>query len=179
MNDNICIEDVWRKYKVGVTAFVHSKVANTEDANDLLQEILIKVYQNLDTLHSDSSLKAWIFQIANRTIIDYYRKNRQSDLELLYEVASEQEEIDAKKTLAQCVEPFIRELPEKSQKLLLTIDLAGQSQKQYAEENQLNYSTLKSQLQRGRAELKSLFEDCCKFMYDKEGRLIDFQERNK
>ena len=53
------------------------------------------------------------------------------------------------------------------------VELEGMSQKKLAEEQGISYSTLKSRVQRGRVELKKLFEECCSFSFDKQGRMTD------
>jgi len=65
-----------------------------------------------------------------------------------------------------CIEPFIQGLPDKYANLLRSIELNGQSQKEYAEQNNLSYSTLKSRVQKSRHELKKLFEQCCAIQLD-------------
>lgn len=42
------LEQVWAEYQQALKSFLHSKVNNTADVDDLLQESLIKTYQNLD-----------------------------------------------------------------------------------------------------------------------------------
>ena len=69
------LEQVWAEYQQALKSFLHSKVNNTADVDDLLQEILIKTYQNLDKIQDTSSVKSWLFQLANHTIIDFYRKH--------------------------------------------------------------------------------------------------------
>jgi len=66
------IEKIWLEYKTALQRFLHSKVSNEADVDDLLQEILIKTYSNLSTVKDQTSIKAWLFQIANHTIIDFY-----------------------------------------------------------------------------------------------------------
>ena len=41
---------------------------------NLLQEILIKTHQSLHTVRNAASIKAWLYQMANRSIIDFYRR---------------------------------------------------------------------------------------------------------
>ena len=65
------LEQVWAEYQQALKSFLHSKVNNTADVDDLLQEILIKTYQNLDKVQDVSSVKSWLFQLANHTIIDF------------------------------------------------------------------------------------------------------------
>ncbi|CAH7008756.1 RNA polymerase sigma factor SigZ [Vibrio chagasii] len=172
------LEQVWAEYQQTLKAFLHSKVSNSADVDDLLQEILIKTFQNLHKVQDASSVKSWLFQLANNTIIDFYRKHarqqRDSKIDaddLWFADLDHNEEF--KQNLSLCIEPFIQALPEQSASLLLAVDIKGQSQKALAEEQNVSYSTIKSRVQKSRGDLKNLFEQCCNLSLDKQGNVID------
>ncbi|MFM2626567.1 RNA polymerase sigma factor SigZ [Vibrio chagasii] len=172
------LEQVWAEYQQTLKAFLHSKVSNSADVDDLLQEILIKTFQNPHKVQDASSVKSWLFQLANNTIIDFYRKHarqqRDSKIDaddLWFADLDHNEEF--KQKLSLCIEPFIQALPEQSASLLLAVDIKGQSQKALAEEQNVSYSTIKSRVQKSRGDLKNLFEQCCNLSLDKQGNVID------
>ncbi|MEX0305082.1 MAG: sigma factor, partial [Leisingera sp.] len=68
------IEDIWPEYQSRLRSFLRARVAHPEDAEDLLQEISIKVFTGLPDLQDSARLQPWLFQTAQRTIIDHYRK---------------------------------------------------------------------------------------------------------
>ncbi len=172
------IEEIWSKYRNSLKAFLHSKISNPSDVDDLLQEILLKTYASLNTLKEKDSIKSWLFQIANRTVIDFYRKNgRPNDLnteDLWYG----DNEHDVKIELSNCVTPFINALPEDMAALISAIEIEGKPQKVYADELGISYSTLKSRVQKARKELRLLFDKCCHYQLDKFGNLIDFEQKS-
>lgn len=172
-------EYVWEQYRAAIKSFLHSKVSNTDDVDDLLQDILIKTHANLHTLKSGQSVKPWLFQIANRTIIDFYRKNaKQSGLhpeDLWYH----ENDTTIQQELAHCIEPFIRSLPPEHAALLTAIDIHGTSQKDYAANTGLSYSTLKSRVQKSRSLLRAQFSRCCELTLDKHGNVIDYESRSR
>jgi len=173
------LESIWQEYSTSLRGFLYSRVSNDADVEDLLQEVLIKTYQNLDTVSSSEKIKPWLFQLTNNTIIDFYRKKgRTRDVSAANLWYAENDDVAVEQALAQCVEPFIRALPKKSADLLLAIDIEGQSQKDYAEKAGISYSTLKSQVQRGRAKLRTLFDDCCSLTLDKHGNVVEFQAKS-
>jgi RNA polymerase sigma-70 factor (ECF subfamily) len=173
------IEDIWLEYRGALKRFLHVKVSNEADVEDLLQDILIKTYNKLDTVKTQKSVKAWLFQIANNTIIDYYRKHGRvqnaTNEELPLLETSQEGNID----LSNCISPFINALPEEHASLLTAIDLNNQSQKQYAEKLGVSYSTLKSRVQKSRSLLKQVFDDCCHFKIDKIGNVYDYDVKEK
>ncbi|AXY03280.1 RNA polymerase sigma factor SigZ [Vibrio alfacsensis] len=178
---NANLETIWNEYEHAIHAFLRSKVSNEDDVEDLKQEILLKTYQNLKAIRDDSSVKSWLFQIANNTIIDFYRKRarNQRDNHLIAEdLWFESQEANLKQELSKCIAPFIKALPEEQSQLLASIELEGMSQKTLAEEQGISYSTLKSRVQKGRVELKKLFEECCHFSFDQQGRVTDYHQKN-
>lgn len=171
------IETIWSDYQAALKRFLHTKIASEADVEDLLQDILIKTYNNLHTLKEQSSTKAWLFQIANHTVIDYYRKkgrNREIDGEAIWSATGEKE---IKQQLSPCLVPFINALPEEQADLLMAIDIQNQSQKAYAEQLGISYSTLKSRVQKSRQQLKTVFDQCCHFEVDQKGNLYDFERK--
>ncbi|WP_394246912.1 RNA polymerase sigma factor SigZ [Vibrio profundi] len=181
-NKPLQLETIWRDYQQAIRAFLHSKVSNSDDVEDLQQEILLKTHQNLATLEDSSNIKSWLFQIANRTIIDFYRKRARQDRDGHLQADDlwfEESETDVAQELAQCISPFIQALPSKQAALLDAVELQGESQKALAERSGTSYSTLKSQVQKSRADLRALFEECCHLSLDKHGNVIDFQAKNQ
>lgn len=175
------IEKIWSEYRVALKRFLHSKVSNEADVEDLLQDILIKTYNNLGAVKTQKSIKAWLFQIANNTIIDYYRKRARAQAASLGDVLPHEEIKENNIDLSNCISPFIHALPEEHTNLLTAIDLNNQSQKQYAEQIGVSYSTLKSRVQKSRGLLKQVFDDCCHFKIDSRGNVYayDVKKKNK
>ena len=54
--------------------FVHRFAGNTGDAEDITQEVFVKVRSHLKSFHSGANFKTWLFTIAHRTAIDWLRK---------------------------------------------------------------------------------------------------------
>ncbi|WDE13798.1 RNA polymerase sigma factor SigZ [Thalassomonas haliotis] len=172
------IELIYKTYKNQLKAFLHTNINSPADVDDLLQEILLKSYQNLHTIKDNSSISAWLFQIARRTIIDFYRqkgRGRQLDGDELW---YQQEQPDAHSQLAQCLSPFIQSLPLKDAELLTQIEINGLAQKSYAEQHQLNYSTVKSRVKKAREQLHKRFSDCCELSVDVRGNISDFTPKS-
>lgn len=171
------IEDIWPKYRARLKAFLHSRVSNAADVDDLLQEISVKVFTGLPDLKDPTRLQPWLFQTADRTIIDHYRKSGRAQAhpdDLWYH----RDDPETRQDLEGCVEPFIRGLPAETADMLMAIDINGMSQRDYAQEHGLSYSTLKSRVQKGRSELRKAFEDCCNISMDVRGNISDVQEKS-
>jgi len=173
------IEDIWLEYRATLKRFLHAKVSNEADVEDLLQDILIKTYNNLDAVKTQKSVKSWLFQIANNTIIDYYRKQGRARSATNEDLLPHEGPPESKVDLSNCISPFINALPDEHASLLTAIDLNNQSQKQYGEQLGVSYSTLKSRVQKSRGLLKKVFDDCCHFKIDKIGNVYDYDVKIK
>ncbi len=80
--------------------------------------------------------------------------------------------------LASCISPFIQALHDAHANLLMAIDINNQSQKQYAEQHGITYSTVKSRVQKSRQLLRQVFDDCYNFNIDKLGNVYDYERKN-
>jgi RNA polymerase sigma-70 factor (ECF subfamily) len=168
-------KEIWKNYRSRLKAFLHSKVSNPADVEDLLQEVLLKTLASGSQLKDPSKLQAWLFQTTQTTIIDHYRKGgraRNVSAEDLWYV---QDAPVALAGLEDCVEPFLEALPGETADMLRAIDIEGQSQKAYAETQGISYSTLKSRVQQGRSDLRAIFESCCHMSRDHLGNINDFR----
>lgn len=179
---NLSLDMVWTQYQQALRGFLHAKLSDPDDADDLHQEILIKTHQNLHQVQDVENVKAWLFQLANRTIIDFYRKRarqrRDNDLvvdDLWFEPSS----VTIEQEMSGCMRPFIHALPPEQSQLLDEIELQGKSQTHLAEKIGLNYSTLKSRVQKSRAQLKKMFQECCTLELDQYGSVIDCEIKSK
>jgi RNA polymerase sigma-70 factor (ECF subfamily) len=66
--------DIYRKYYSDLKRYVNTKVHNFEDAEELTNDIFVKISQNLQKYNSDiSQINTWIYKIANNAIIDNHR----------------------------------------------------------------------------------------------------------
>ena len=169
------IETVWNDYRHTLKRFLLSKISSPEDADDLLQVILLKVHQNLDQLDDVSKIKSWLFTLSNNTVTDFYRhratRKHPDARDLWYE------EEESEQGLADCVQPFIDQLDPESRHLLKQIDIEGKSQKHVAEEMSIPYTTLKSRVAKARAELKRQFTSCCEIQLDASGKAMIVEEK--
>ncbi|WP_237362184.1 RNA polymerase sigma factor SigZ [Vibrio marisflavi] len=176
------IESIWSKYQSNLRHFLHRHIATPSDVDDLLQEVLIKSHKSIHTLKDHSKIKPWLFQIARNTIIDFYRKRTSLEANISAEdwlSMTPSVESELRKELAECIRPFINRLPDENAALLLAIELDGVSQKDYADKMGVNYSTIKSRMQKSRKLLYEVFQSCCDFEVNKQGNIVDYKNKKK
>ncbi|HTL51898.1 MAG TPA: sigma-70 family RNA polymerase sigma factor [Planctomycetota bacterium] len=67
-------EELVRRHKTMVMAFLYARLGNRDQAEDIAQESFMKAFQNLDKLENAQSFSKWLMSIAYRLIIDLKRK---------------------------------------------------------------------------------------------------------
>jgi RNA polymerase sigma-70 factor (ECF subfamily) len=177
------LASVYSELRHTLLGFIKTKVNNQEDAEDILQNVFIKVMGNIDDLSESQKLQSWIYAITRNSIIDYYRANaKKKDLsydEGLNENFSEQENPDTTKGLDCCLIGFVNQLPGEYRDIIIDVEINGIKQKELAEKYNLAYPTIRSRVQRGRERLKQILLDCCHIKWDSRGNILDVASRNK
>lgn len=67
---------LWLDHKKELYNFIYKRVRDRDLTNDLMQEVLLKVYNFCLTKSGVRNLRSWLFQIAHNTIIDHYRRSK-------------------------------------------------------------------------------------------------------
>ena len=171
-------ENIWNRFKEELLGFIKARVNDKGIAEDILQEVFIKIHSKANTLSEEDKLAAWIYQVTRNTITDYYRKTDRHIFKETVETNFPEDSTYLNKDLLVCLKPFIEELPDKYRDALLQTSFEDKSQKEYAVENGLNYSAAKTRIQRARVQLKQLFMDCCSIDTDKYGNILDIDKGN-
>jgi RNA polymerase sigma-70 factor (ECF subfamily) len=66
-------QEIWQQIHNGLRAFIAKRVANEAEADDIVQDVWLKMQRGLDGLKDRRRLISWIYQIARHAIIDHYR----------------------------------------------------------------------------------------------------------
>ncbi|MFK7787633.1 MAG: sigma-70 family RNA polymerase sigma factor [Crocinitomicaceae bacterium] len=122
---------IWKEFNHQLLAFVKAHVSNPEIAEDILQDVFVKIHQRSDQLIDSDKLGSWVYQITRNSIIDFYRKKKlpSSDLEVVEQTWDETES-NLNPQFVKCLMPFIRKLPEKYQDALNKTVYGDLSQKE-------------------------------------------------
>ena len=82
-------DSLYHEYSGRVAAYIGSRVSSREDAEDLCQEVFMKVYSSAESYDSSKAgVSTWIFTITRNTVIDYLRSKKETS-ELPEELADE------------------------------------------------------------------------------------------
>jgi len=160
--------------------FIRRRVSDEATAEDVLQDVFLRIHQHMSALKDVRKLEGWIYQITRNAIIDAYRTRRhEATLEAaeVLELPVELPDDDVVSELLPCVRAMVRGLPELDRQALVLTEYQGLTQKELAQRLGLSFSGAKSRVQRAREKLRQQLLDCCHFELDRRGHIIDYQPR--
>ena len=167
--------EIITRHKNLVYSVVLRMVNNQDDANDLAQEVFIKVYKNLDKYFPDFKFSTWIVKITTNHVIDYRRKKKYETVsmeEVEYKLISENTpELDClEKEERLLLNQLLNKLPDIYKVPIVLYHQQGLSYQEIAETINEPLSKVKNRIFRGRKLLK---EELLKM---KEGEDIGLQQ---
>ena len=177
-----CINCVWDEFSVPLKRFIKKRVVNEQDADDIFQEIYLKIHQNLGNVMNEDKLQAWIYRVARNTITEYYRRNHNKfEIKDLTEdlASSKDEELSSNTEIAACLKVMVDSLPEKYKQAIVLTEFQNMTQKELSEKLGISISGAKSRVQRARKMLKEMLLGCCQLEIDRRGNIIDYKHKNR
>lgn len=171
-------EVLWESYHKELKKHIWSKVSDSFEAEDILQEVYIRAVKNEEKLMHMEEPRAWLHRVASNIIVDYYRhKDRYSYVENAdetYGKGSGDSLLDNyNRETASCLLRLTELLPEQYKEAILESDLKGIRQNQLGERWNLSYSGAKNRVQRARRKLKETMLECCQVTSDHQGNIIE------
>lgn len=168
---------IWTHLSSDLRRFIRRRVSDDHVADDLLQETFVRVHRNIGTLQEADRLAAWVYQIARNVIHDHHRKATKSTVALAD--TDPADDCDDHLSQLRCrgagwLDEMIRSLPEGYHDAVQLAEIEGLSQQEVADRLGLSLSGAKSRIQRGRAMLKVVLEQCCHFEFDGRGNMMDY-----
>ncbi|TAN44216.1 MAG: sigma-70 family RNA polymerase sigma factor [Nitrospirae bacterium] len=162
-----------------------SSLVGTYAAEDLAQEVFIKVGKAMKGFRGEASLSTWIYRIATNTALDHQRSSAvaQRARMALLNISTpeiEQELKDKKpsaekslirKEMNQCIRRFIEDLPADYRTVIVLKELEELKNSEIAEILGVTLETVKIRLHRAKAKLKKEFETHCNFYRDEQNVL--------
>jgi RNA polymerase sigma-70 factor (ECF subfamily) len=135
--DKKAFDLLYEIYFVPVFRYVFSRTNSETEAEDLVQEIFLNVYRNIDKIQNqkDSPL-AYFFKVARNLIIDYWRKKKEILIDKEEKLASNQDfdlfETLEKKERIDLIKKLIKELNEDQQEVVIHKFFNGMSNREIA-----------------------------------------------
>ena len=151
--------ELYQKYGQGMYNVVIRMVKKSEDAEDIIQEVFVKVFRSLETFHGESTLGAWIKKITVNTTLNFLRKEKKNFLMSLEE-GMDMPDLIEKEEVSQYsmadIHHGIKQLPERCSIVLSLYLIEGYQHKEIATILNITESTSKTQYRRGRQLLQGI-----------------------
>ncbi len=163
--DNAAWEQVVLRYRRRVFHIAYKFTGKHDDAEDLTQEIFLKVFKSLEKFNQSADFSTWLGSVARNYCIDHYRARKREREVLVDDLVAFDlapavsgnphralEDRDRRSFLRRGLES----LPEKLREAVVLRDLQGLSYNEMAGRLRLPEGTVKSRINRGREELARL-----------------------
>ena len=192
MDTNIYeFNSIYEEYHAKLFRYL-ARFVGEDDAEDLTQEVFVKIHKALDNFRGESKLSTWIYRIATNTAADRLRSPSYQKVDVIDFSESSHEEKDllsddiniwtgAKTTsidqhivhneMNDCIREFIENLNENYKSVLILSELEGLKNKEIADILNVSLDTIKIRLHRGRTRLKKELEKGCDFYHNEKSTL--------
>ncbi len=171
------VNRLWEEFADQLGGFLRARVGSEAEAEDLRQEVFLKLQKQLEAGRTIHDLGAWLYRTARNAVIDHYRTRKLSE-PVDASVADESGNRDP--DLAPLLASFrgmIHSLPDGYREAVVLADIEELPHKEVARRLGLTLSAAKSRIQRGRAMLRESLDACCRFERDRRGSVIDCEAR--
>jgi RNA polymerase sigma-70 factor (ECF subfamily) len=148
-----------------VRTFLRSMMRNRSDADDLLQEVLIKVWRRLSTFRSESTFRSWMTRVAINEALQCYRRERRkptyqafSDSDTFASPYESPLQALTRAETTEVVQNAVVELPEKYRQVLKLREFEQLSMGEIAESLHTSIPAVKARLFRARRMLVTILK---------------------
>jgi RNA polymerase sigma-70 factor, ECF subfamily len=174
--DQAAVRELAERYGPRIQQLAMRHMKNREDAEEVTQDVLLKVHRKIDAFRGDAALSSWIYRITFNTAMSRLRQNRAERVAAQErERALAQQEANGEVTraprepadwsqmpdervmraqLREALAAAVRELPEIYRAPVMLRDIEGLSTEEASSRLKVKDQTLKSRLHRGRLMLR-------------------------
>lgn len=167
------------RLRPGLRSFIYRMVTQPEDAEDLVQETLLRAYRGLPSFRGESAFRTWMFTIAHRLCLDRLQERRRwpwtAQLEAEKFAKARPEEVDlihgsmrtpsfryeVREHIAFCLACVGRSLPPEQHAALLLSEMFEFKDREGAEILGVTEPTFRHRLQAARQEMIKTFDGLC------------------
>lgn len=162
MTDPPTWDQVAREYGRFLYTVAYRLTGNHDDAQDLVQEVLVRVQRGLAT-YRPGSMEGWLSRIATNAFLDDVRRRKRrpeglvgDDIESVAVGAPSADEVIATEQLPDDVQEALRTLPQEYRAAVVLCDVVGLTYEEIAESLSVPIGTVRSRIHRGRSQLREV-----------------------
>ncbi len=187
MGNELTLDVVYKDHRQRILSYLTRLVGEAE-AEDLTQEVFVKVGKGLTGFRGESNLTTWIYRIATNTAFDRFRGaafkgTGQDEISILSIEKADPadpwtgrksptvEEQAIREEMSICVRSVVERLPEDYRAMIVLSDMEGFKDSEVADILGMNLTAAKMRLHRARAELRKALSATCVFYRNEENEL--------
>ncbi|MBN2380552.1 sigma-70 family RNA polymerase sigma factor [candidate division WOR-3 bacterium] len=157
-DDRLAQRELVKRYQGPIFAYIYRWLRNRADAEDLTQDVFIKMFRALGTYSRQSSFRAWLYRIARNRVIDYLRRKKPQAVDLDDVVLEDDSlspiELHERTTEQEALQEVIESLPPLYREVLLLRHRDELSYEEIVDTTGIALGTVKARLHRARNMLK-------------------------
>ena len=173
VQNNDSLEKAVRAEHRNLFDFIRRRVRTTEDAEDILQDVLYQFVASSSVTEPIEKLTAWLFRVARNKIIDWYRKKKPESLprdehnpgeplnleDILYDSSMSPDRLFARSVVWSELSDALEDLPEEQREVFVLHELEGKSFKEIAADTGEPINTLLSRKRYAVLALRERLQD--------------------
>jgi RNA polymerase sigma-70 factor (ECF subfamily) len=152
--DTQAMEMVYMGYKSPLFNLAYRFARDYSSSKDLLQDIFINIFINIDSLRAPEAFNSWLYRIAINTCISFVRQKRKANEVSLDEIENTHFSEEVDHPMRQQLEQAVKILPIKQKTVFLLHDVQGFTHTEIAQMTQFSEGTSKSQLFKARMKIR-------------------------
>lgn len=186
-HDTLDFQQIYDEFRPKILRYM-ARLVGEADAEDLTQEIFVKVNRGLEEFRGESQLSTWIYRIATNAAIDRLRSRTDNPMALVElsddltetedkemwtgEKALSVEQQLVRQQMNDCIRGFIHRLPDDYRTVLILSELEGIKNQEIAAILGITLDTVKIRLHRARAKLRHELETHCEAYWVEENEFV-------
>ncbi|HRQ77934.1 MAG TPA: sigma-70 family RNA polymerase sigma factor [Gemmatimonadaceae bacterium] len=173
-SDDNAADERWLAFVEPLRAFLRKRVPAGVDAEDVAQEVFLRIARHRATVEDVDDLEAWIFRVARTALTDAWRAERRrqaraADADPDDFAGPDEDPTEGRREITACVLPFIKALDAPQRRALELTALQGLTQEEAARREGISLSGMKSRVQRARERVLRELQHCCGLHRDARG----------
>jgi RNA polymerase sigma-70 factor, ECF subfamily len=175
--DKDAFGQITEEHRDALLRLCYKMTGSREEAEDLVQETLLRAYSKFGTFQLRSSIGTWLYRIATNACLDHQRERKPWDLDTRWEWFRENDELvrnveqslylspersaEVKEVAATCINCITMSLPAKQRAAVVLCDQLGFSREEAARAIGASVASVKTELHRARKVMTEVFEHRC------------------
>jgi RNA polymerase sigma-70 factor (ECF subfamily) len=184
-------QSIYKEYYPKILGYLTRTLNDKEVAEDLSQDVFIRVNDGLASFEGRSALSTWIYKIATNLAYDYFKsasfkigkkqtlsgdyiEERKEDMNVWTgDKSKTSDQVMEKKEMNDCIKRYVNEIPEIYKTVFILSEYEGLKNREIAEILDLSLDTVKIRIFRARTQLRKKMEEGCRISYDDDGISCD------